>query len=51
MEQLHISNAIALDGIMDKIGFSSGVKVGQHAADAAWILVQHAISKPSFIQL
>jgi len=50
MERLHISNAIKLESIIHEIGFPCRDKVGQDAANAAWIIVQHAISRPSLMQ-
>lgn len=50
MEQLHIKNAKELDVIIDRIGYPTEEKVGKKASDDAWIIVQHAISKPSFMK-
>lgn len=50
MERLHISNAIALESIIDETGFPCRDKVGQDAANSAWIVVQHSISRPSLMK-
>ncbi len=49
MEQLHISNANYLQKIIHKIGFPTIEKVGLEAHEAAWLIIQHAISKPKFM--
>ncbi len=49
MEAVHISNAQALEKIIDKIGgWPHAGLVEQEAADAAWVIAQHAISLPDF---
>ncbi|KEZ93151.1 DUF6624 domain-containing protein [Nonlabens ulvanivorans] len=50
MEQLHIKNADQLDEIINLIGYPTIVKVGQEASEAAWLIIQHAISKPDFMK-
>lgn len=50
MEKVHIRNAETLDDIIDKIGYPSIQKVGKEANGAAWLIIQHAISKPSFMK-
>ena len=50
MEELHISNAHRLNEIIDQYGFPSLEKVGKEASKAAWLVVQHAISLPSFMK-
>ncbi len=50
MEELHLKNAEALGAIMDQIGYPTPAKVGQEASDAAWLIIQHAISKPEFMR-
>ncbi|PQJ33023.1 hypothetical protein BST92_14310 [Nonlabens arenilitoris] len=50
MEQLHIKNADQLDEIINLIGYPTIEKVGQEASEAAWLIIQHAISKPDFIK-
>ena len=50
MEQLHINNAKALNAIIDLIGYPSTDKVGREASDAAWLVIQHAISLPDFMK-
>lgn len=50
MEKLHISNAHRLNEIIDQYGFPSLEKVGKEASKAAWLVVQHAISLPSFMK-
>ena len=50
MEQLHINNANALNTIIDLIGYPTTDKVGKEASDAAWLVIQHAISLPGFMK-
>lgn len=48
MEQVHNANADCLAGMIDEHGWPSKSLVGDEAAAAAWLIVQHAISKPGF---
>lgn len=50
MEALHVKNAKILERIIDLIGFPSKDKVGKKGFDAAWTVVQHAISMPTFMK-
>ena len=50
MEQDHNQNADALAKIMDEIGYPTINKVGAAASQAAWLIIQHAISKPDFMR-
>lgn len=50
METLHIANAQALEKIITEIGFPSISKVGKEASEAAWLIIQHAISLPNFMK-
>lgn len=50
MEELHIRNAETLNQIIDTIGYPTPQKVGKEASQAAWLVVQHAISKPAFMK-
>lgn len=50
MEKLHIKNAQALDKIIDEIGYPTISKVGTTASEAAWLIIQHAISLPTFMK-
>lgn len=50
MEALHIRNAEALESIIDKIGYPTLDKVGEAASDAAWLIIQHSISRPNFMR-
>jgi hypothetical protein len=50
MEKIHIDNARKLKHIIKEIGFPSIPKVGQDAYDAAWLIIQHAISLPIFMK-
>lgn len=49
MEKIHIENAKRLDQIIDEIGYPTRGKVGVEASEAAWLIIQHAISLPSFM--
>ena len=50
MENLHIKNAMTLDEIIKSIGYPTVDKVGVEASEAAWLVIQHAISMPSFMK-
>lgn len=50
MEDLHNCNAKALNQIIDKIGYPTKDKVGNEASEAAWLVIQHAISQPRFMK-
>jgi len=50
MEKLHNSNAATLDKIIDHIGYPTIDKVGKEANEAAWLVIQHAISQPIFMK-
>lgn len=50
MECLHKQNAVALERIMEEIGYPTISKVGAAANDAAWLVIQHAISQPAFMR-
>ncbi len=50
MEALHNENASALNVIIKSIGYPTKEKVGKEASDAAWLIIQHAISQPSFMK-
>jgi hypothetical protein len=50
MEALHIRNAEKLHEIIDSIGFPTVEKVGKEANEAAWLIIQHAISQPEFMK-
>ena len=48
MERVHLENARALDAILDRLGWPGADLVGAEAAEAAWLIAQHAISWPAF---
>jgi hypothetical protein len=50
MEALHLQNAEELSKIIDQIGYPTNDKVGKEASDAAWLVIQHAISNPEFMK-
>jgi hypothetical protein len=50
MEALHIRNAEVLNKIIDDIGYPTVDKVGEEACNAAWLIIQHSISKPPFMK-
>lgn len=47
MEALHSDNAARLRAIIDDHGWPSASLVGEDAAEAAWLVLQHAIGDPS----
>jgi len=50
METLHNSNADALDEIINAIGYPTKENVGKEATEAAWLVIQHSISRPKFMK-
>lgn len=50
MEWVHQKNAKRLDEIIAAIGYPTPSKVGKEASEAAWLIVQHAISEPAFMK-
>jgi len=50
MEQIHIENSEKLDEIINLIGYPTIDKVGKDANEAAWLIIQHAISQPRFMK-
>ena len=48
MEQVHLENAERLEAILDDSGWPGTSCVGRDGAEAAWIVAQHAISRPGF---
>ncbi len=50
MEQIHIENSEKLEKIINAIGYPTIDKVGIEANEAAWLIIQHAISQPRFMK-
>ncbi|MFK7809865.1 MAG: DUF6624 domain-containing protein [Saprospiraceae bacterium] len=50
MEKLHNKNAEILNEIIDTIGYPSIDSVGEEGSEAAWLVIQHSIGKPSFMK-
>ncbi|QKZ13795.1 DUF6624 domain-containing protein [Spirosoma sp. KUDC1026] len=50
MEAVHLDNAQRLWKIIDRIGWPAPEQVGEKASQAAWLIVQHAISLPAFMK-
>ncbi|MFD2573071.1 DUF6624 domain-containing protein [Spirosoma soli] len=50
MEEVHLDNARQLQEIIVQIGWPAQEQVGEEASQAAWLIVQHAISLPSFMK-
>jgi len=50
MEVIHNRNAEALSEIIDQIGYPTIERVGEEASEAAWYVIQHAISQPVFMK-
>jgi hypothetical protein len=46
MEAVHLENAALLESAIEAIGWPGRAKVGDEAAGAAFMILQHAISKP-----
>ncbi|WP_020605017.1 DUF6624 domain-containing protein [Spirosoma spitsbergense] len=50
MEKIHLENARRLQEIIDQIGWPTHERVGEEGSQAAWLIVQHAISLSSFMK-
>ncbi len=50
MEALHNKNADELQQLIEEFGFPFEQIVGKKAANAAWLIIQHSISKPEFMR-
>jgi hypothetical protein len=50
MERVHKKNAARLNEIINSIGYPKKSSVGEEASQAAWLIVQHAISLPVFMK-
>ena len=50
MAELHNYNAEKLNKIIDKIGYPTLEKVGKKGNEAAWLIIQHSIGRPSFMR-
>jgi len=50
MEAVHLQNAKQLNEIIKTIGFPTIEAVGKEANEAAWLIIQHAISDPAFMK-
>ena len=48
MASVHNENATKLDQIIDEFGWPGSSLVGNDGAEAAWLIVMHAIGNPSF---
>ncbi len=48
MQAVHEENAAILDGIIQERGWPTSAMVGEDGAEAAWLIVQHAIALPEF---
>ncbi len=48
MESVHIKNSEQLELFIAKIGWPTEKLVGKDASDAAWLILQHSISRPVF---
>ena len=47
MADVHQRNALRLDAIIEQHGWPGKSLVGEEAADAAWLVLQHAIGNPA----
>ncbi len=47
MRAVHDANAARLQSILDSLGWPGERQVGREAAEAAWLIVQHAIAQPA----
>jgi hypothetical protein len=51
MEAIHVRNALRLKEILAEHGWPIAARFGDEAAEAAWLIVQHAIVEPSLQRL
>lgn len=51
MRAVHERNADRLAAIIDEHGWPAAALVGQASSEAAWLVVQHAISRPALMRL
>ncbi|MEE6169662.1 MULTISPECIES: DUF6624 domain-containing protein [unclassified Mycolicibacterium] len=51
MQSVHEANASALRQVIDEHGWPGEQLVGAEAADAAWLIAQHAVSDVAFMSL
>jgi hypothetical protein len=51
MREVHERNAARLRGLIELHGWPGSSHVGEDAADAAWLVLQHAIGNPSLQRL
>lgn len=50
MEVVHLNNARWLQKLIEQIGWPAQEQVGEEASQAAWLIVQHAISLPDLMK-
>jgi hypothetical protein len=50
MQCVHKKNAARLEEIINTMGYPTRSILGQQASDAAWLIVQHAISEPTLMR-
>ena len=50
MEQVHLHNATRLEAIVAEFGWPGRNLVGEDGAEAAWRILQHAISRPDLMR-
>jgi len=50
IRELHLSQANELEGIVETHGWPTISLVGEEGAEAAWLLLQNAISRPDFMK-
>lgn len=50
MEKVHLENAAELEALIAESGYPTAVRAGEEAAEAAWLIIQHAISRPEFMR-
>lgn len=50
MREVHERNADRLSAVIEAIGWPTAALVGEEAAEAAWLIAQHAIGRPAFFR-
>ena len=48
MEQVHLENSAELEKLLEQHGWPGLSLVGEDGCEAAWLVAQHAISRPAF---
>ena len=50
MESIHLKNARRLEKLIDELSYPTADLFGREAEEAAWMIIQHAVSRPDFMK-